>query len=102
MLGSWRRLSILKLYGSTFLLKNSNRKEGFAEVIHLYTSSISFEDFFHELSLPPFRAVPRKFSWGVLSLRVPTKMGVADDRGAWPIIFFVFYTMKLWRYGKAC
>ena len=28
------------------------------------------------------RAVPRKFSWGVLSLHVLTNMGVADDRWA--------------------
>ena len=29
VLGSWRRLFILKLYGSIFRLKNSHRKEGF-------------------------------------------------------------------------
>ena len=47
------------------------------------------------------RAVPRKFSWVVLSLHVPTKMGVANDRWACPIKFDMLYTMKLWRYGKA-
>ena len=44
--GSWRRLFILNVYGRIFLLKNSHRKEGFPEVIHLYTSSISFCKFF--------------------------------------------------------
>jgi len=43
VVGNWRRLFILKLYGSTFLLQKSHRKEGFPEVIHLYTSSISFK-----------------------------------------------------------
>ena len=42
------------------------------------------------------RAVPRKFSWGVLCLRVPTKMGVADARWVWLIKFAVLYAMKLW------
>ena len=46
VLGSWRRLFILKLYGSIFRLKNSHRKEGLPEVIHLYTSNISFSNFF--------------------------------------------------------
>ena len=41
------------------------------------------------------------FLGGVLSLRVPTIMGVADDIWAWPIKFGVLYAMKLWRYGKA-
>ena len=40
------------------------------------------------------------FLGGVLSLRVPTKMGVADERWGWPIKFSVLYTMKLCRYGK--
>ncbi len=44
--GSWRRLFVLNLYGRFFLLKNSHRKEGFPEVVHLYTSSISFCKFF--------------------------------------------------------
>ena len=46
VLGSWRRQFILKLYGSIFRLKNSHRKEGLPEVIHLYTSNISFCKFF--------------------------------------------------------
>ena len=47
------------------------------------------------------RAIPRNFSWGALSLRLPTKVGVVDDRWPWPIKFAVLYTMELWRYGKA-
>ena len=47
------------------------------------------------------RAVPRKFSWGVLSFHLLTKMGVADDIWGWSIKFGVLYAMKLWRYGKA-
>ena len=41
------------------------------------------------------------FLGGMLSLRVPTKKGVADDRWAWPIKFAMLYRMKLWRYDKA-
>ena len=44
--GSLRRSFILKLYGSIFRLKNSHRKEGLPEVIHLHTSNISFCKFF--------------------------------------------------------
>ena len=48
------------------MFKNSHRKDGLPEVIHLHTSSISFEvfeDFFHELSLPPFcLGAPQEYS----------------------------------------
>ena len=38
----------------------------------------------------------QNFLWrGVLSLRVPTKMGVTDDIWAWPIKFAVLCTIKL-------
>ena len=37
---------------------------------------------------------------GLLSMRVPTKTGVADDGWAWPIEFGVLRVMKLWRNGK--
>ena len=52
MSGSWKRLFILKAYGGTVLLKKYNRKEWFTKVIQLYTSSLNFCRFFHELSLP--------------------------------------------------
>ena len=45
-LGSWRSSFILKLQGSIFRLKSSNRKEGLPKVIHLNTSNINFCRFF--------------------------------------------------------